>query len=266
MSKNKGKDQRSGTMTGNQKIIVKENAAMLAQKATTLFYQTAKESIDRHGRFVVAISGGATPRRMYRMLAEEPYGSAIPWDKTYIFWVDERCVPENDPASNYGAAKKDFLNRVPVPEAQVYPMPGELPPKQGAQKYQKALIDFFHLEDGRFPTFDLIFLGMGADGHIASLFPGQAVLDERKRLIVAVKGGDPDVNRLTLTLPALNRARQIVFLISGKEKAETLKTVFENDQARLPVQKIHALDGELTWLLDRESASLLPEEMIHEKP
>jgi len=253
-------------MTGNQKIIVKENAAMLAQKATTLFYQTAKESIDRHGRFVVAISGGATPRRMYRMLAEEPYGSAIPWDKTYIFWVDERCVPENDPASNYGAAKKDFLNRVPVPEAQVYPMPGELPPKQGAQKYQKALIDFFHLEDGRFPTFDLIFLGMGADGHIASLFPGQAVLDERKRLIVAVKGGDPDVNRLTLTLPALNRARQIVFLISGKEKAETLKTVFENDQARLPVQKIHALDGELTWLLDRESASLLPEEMIHEKP
>ncbi|MBW2643268.1 MAG: 6-phosphogluconolactonase [Deltaproteobacteria bacterium] len=103
-------------MTGNQKIIVKENAAMLAQKATTIFSQTAKESIDRHGRFVVAISGGSTPRRMYRMLAEEPYGSAIQWDKTYIFWVDERCVPENDPDSNYGAAKKDFLNRVSVPD------------------------------------------------------------------------------------------------------------------------------------------------------
>jgi len=244
-------------MTGNQKIIVKENAAMLAQKATTLFRQTAKESIDRQGRFVVAISGGSTPRRMYRMLAEEPYDSAIPWDKTYIFWVDERCVPENDPASNFGAAKKDFLNRVPVPGDQVYPMPGELPPKQGAQKYQKVLIEFFNLKDGRFPIFDLIFLGMGTDGHTASLFPGHRTVDEKKRLVVAVKGGDPDVNRLTLTLPVLNRARQIVFLISGKEKAATLKTVFEKDQSRFPVQKIHALDKELNWLLDRESASLL---------
>lgn len=253
-------------MTGNQKIIVKENAAMLAQKATTLFHQTAKESIDRRGRFVVAISGGTTPGRMYRMLAEEPYSLAIPWDKTYIFWVDERCVPENDPASNYGSAKKDFLNRVPIPKTQLYPMPGELPPKQGAQKYQKALIDFFHLEDGRLPTFDLIFLGMGTDGHTASLFPGHRTVDEKEKMVVAVKGGDPNVNRLTLTLPVLNRARQIVFLISGKEKAATLKTVFENHQARLPAQKIHALDKELTWLLDRETASLLPEEMIHEKP
>jgi len=141
-----------------------------------------------------------------------------------------------------------------------------LPPKQGAQKYQKALIDFFHPEDGLFPTFDQIFLGMGADGHTASLFPGQDALDERKRLIVAVKGGNPDVNRLTMTLPVLNRARQIVFLISGKEKAATLKTVFQDDQARLPVQKIHALDKELTWLLDREAASLLHGEMIYEKP
>ena len=254
-------------MTENQKIIVKENAAILAQKATTLFNQTAKESIDRQGRFVVAISGGATPRRMYRMLAEEPYGSAIPWDKTYIFWVDERCVPENDPASNYGSAKKDFLNRVSVPEAQVYPMPGELPPKQGAQTYQKALIDFFHLEDGRFPIFDLIFLGMGTDGHTASLFPGHRTVDEKERMVVAVKGGDPDVNRLTLTLPVLNRARHIVFLISGKEKAATLKTVFEDDQTRLPVQKIHALDKELTWLLDREAASLLPDtQLIRNEP
>ena len=253
-------------MTDNQRIIVKENAAMLAQKATSLFHQTAKESIDRRGRFVVAISGGTTPRRMYRMLAEEPCGSAIPWNKTYIFWADERCVPENDPASNYGAAKNDFLNRVPVPEAQVYPMPGELPPKQGALKYQKALIDFFHLEDGQVPIFDLILLGMGTDGHTASLFPGHRTVDETKRMVVAVKGGHPNVNRLTLTLPVLNRAKQIIFLISGKEKAATLKTVFENLKAQLPVQKIYTLEGELTWLLDRETASLLPGEMIHEKP
>jgi 6-phosphogluconolactonase len=251
-------------MTGNQKIIVTENAAMLAQKAATLFNQTAKESIDRQGRFVVAISGGSTPRRMYRMLAEEPCGSAIPWDKTYIFWVDERCVPENDPASNYGSAKKDFLNRVPVPEAQVYPMPGELPPKQGAQNYQKALIDFFQLEDGRFPSFDQIFLGMGSDGHTASLFPGQAALDERKRLIVAVKGGNPNINRLTVTVPVLNRARQIVFLISGKEKASSLKTVFEDRKNQLPAQRIRPLNGELIWLLDQEAASLLSRDIIYD--
>jgi len=252
-------------MTDNQKIIVRENSAMLAQEAITLFHETAKNSIDRWGRFVVAISGGTTPGRTYRILAEEPCRSTIPWDKTYIFWADERCVPENDPASNCGAAKKDFLNRVPVPEAQVYPMPGELPPEQGAWQYQRALIEFFNLEDGQFPIFDLIFLGMGTDGHTASLFPGHRTVDEKERMVVAVKGGHPNVNRLTLTLPVLNRSRKIVFLISGKKKAATLKTVFENTDTRLPVQKIHPLDKELIWLLDNESASLLPEEMIHEK-
>lgn len=238
---------------------------MLAQEAISLFHDTAKKSIVRRGRFAVAISGGTTPGRMYRMLAEEPCRSTIPWDKTYIFWVDERCVPENDPASNYGAAKKDFLNRVPVPQAQVYPMPGELPPEQGARQYQKALIEFFNLEDDQFPIFDLIFLGMGTDGHTASLFPGHRAADEKEKMVVAVKGGHPNVNRLTLTLPVINRARNIVFLISGEKKAVTLKTVFENPDAQFPVQKIHAFK-ELIWLLDRESASLMPGKMIHKKP
>jgi 6-phosphogluconolactonase len=180
----------------------------------------------------------------------------------YIFWVDERCVPENDVASNYGAAKKDFLNRVPIPKTQVYPMPGRLPPKTGARTYQKALMAFFHLTCGQFPTFDKIFLGMGDDGHIASLFPGHSAMDEEKKLVVAVKGGDPYVNRLTMTLPVLNGSRQIIFLISGKAKAAAVKMVFEGDQAPLPAKKIHALDGDVTWLLDREAASLLPGETI----
>jgi 6-phosphogluconolactonase len=249
-------------MTNKKTIIIESNAADLARKGAEMFTRAAKESVELHGRFAVAISGGSTPRFMHRTLVEEPYLSDIPWQKTHIFWVDERCVPENDPASNYGAATKDFLNMVPVPEAHVYPMPGKLSPEKGAQKYQKMLIDFFHLDDDRFPIFDLIFLGMGADGHTASLFPGDRALDEKKRLVAAVKGGDPNVNRLTMTLPVLNRSRQIILLVSGKGKTAALKTVFEGDRDRLPVQKIHAVDGELTWLLDREAASLLQGKMM----
>jgi 6-phosphogluconolactonase len=249
-------------MTNKKTIIIEPNAADLARKGAEMFTRAAKESAGLSGRFAVAISGGSTPRFMHRTLVEEPYLSDIPWQKTHIFWVDERCVPENDPASNYGAAIKDFLNMVPVPEAHVYPMPGKLSPEKGAQKYQKMLKDFFHMDAGRFPIFDLIFLGMGADGHTASLFPGDRALDENKRPVVAVKGGDPNVNRLTMTLPVLNRSRQIILLVSGKGKAATLKTVFEDDKARLPVQKIHAVDGELTWLLDREAASLLQGKMM----
>ena len=249
-------------MVSKSNIIITDDPSHLAMVAANAFAAAARYSVNTRGRFVAAVSGGSTPRGMFRILAEEPYVLEIPWDKMHIFWVDERCVPENDAASNYGAAKKDFLNRVPIPKTQVYPMPGRLPPKTGAQTYQKALMAFFHLKCGQFPTFDKIFLGMGDDGHIASLFPGHSATDEEKKLVVAVKGGDPYVSRLTMTLPVLNGSRQIIFLISGKAKAAAVKMVFEGDQAPLPAKKIHALDGDVTWLLDREAASLLPGETI----
>ena len=251
-------------MISKTQIIIKDNPIDLARTAADIFSMKADECVAKNGRFFVAISGGTTPRLFHRMLVQELYVSEIPWDKMHIFWVDERCVPENTAASNYGAAKKDFLNRVPISETQVYPMPGKLPPEDGARTYQRTLMDFFHLRYGQFPTFDQIFLGMGADGHIASLFPEHVALDEKEKLVVAVKGGDPYVSRLTMTLPVLNRARQIVFLVLGKGKAAALKRVFEGDQAILPIQKIRASEGELTWLLDREAASLLPGEIIHE--
>jgi 6-phosphogluconolactonase len=245
-------------------ITIMDTPIDLARTAADIFVMKADDCVAKNGRFFVAISGGTTPRLFHRMLAQEPYVSEIPWDKMHIFWVDERCVPENDAASNYGASKKDFLNRAPISKNQVYPMPGRLSPEDGALKYQKELMDFFHLKYGQFPTFDQIFLGMGADGHIASLFPEHWAVDEKEKLVVAVKGGAPYVSRLTMTLPILNRARQIVFLVSGKGKAAALKRVFEGDQALLPAQKVHALRGELIWLLDSEAASLLPGEMIHE--
>ena len=252
-------------MIPKPQITIKDTPNDLARTAAKLFSMRAKECVAGKGQFVVAISGGTTPRLFHRMLAQDPYVSEIPWDKTHIFWVDERCVPDSDAASNYGTSKKDFLNRAPISKTQVYPMPSGLSPEDGARKYQKTLMDFFHLKYGQFPTIDLIFLGTGKDGHTASLFPEQRALDEMERLVISVKGGDPDVSRLTMTFPVLNHAKRIIFMISGKNKADIVKTIFEFPKAKLPAQKIQPLNGTLTWLLDSESASMLSKEHTYEK-
>lgn len=245
--------------------IIEPDFSAMARKGAEIFSRAAKESVEIRGRFAVAISGGSTPRSMYRMLGQEPLSSNIPWDKTDIFWVDERCVPENDPASNFGLAKKDFLDKIPIAQNQIHPMPVEVSPGEGARIYQGALSDFFHLQKGDFPVFDLIFLGTGKDGHTASLFPGQKALDEMEKLVIFIKGGDPDVNRLTMTFPVLNHARKIVFMVSGINKADVVKTILEFPEARLPAQRIQPIDGTLTWLLDSESASMLSKEHSHER-
>ena len=244
-------------------IIIRDTLSQLAVASADLFAATARERVSEKGLFTVAVSGGSTPRPMHRLFAEDPYRSEVPWNKTHLFWVDERCVSREDLASNYGLARKDFLEKISIPAEHIHPMPVEIPPEEGARNYQEKINSFFQLENKEFPIFDLIFLGLGTDGHTASLFPRQRALDERERLVVAVKGGNPYVNRLTMTLPVLNRARQIVFLISGKEKARTLRSVFGDNQARLPAQKVHALYGTLTWLLDKKAAALLPGEIIH---
>jgi len=246
-------------------IVVKDNPADFARAGAMIFQTAALTAVRQRGGFMVALSGGATPRGMHRTLAQKPFSSEVPWEKTDIFWVDERCVPESDPANNYGAAGKDFLKQVPVSAEQVHAMPSEVPPEKGALRYQQELLYYFQPEIGHCPIFDLVFLGMGGDGHTASLFPGHDALDEEERLIVAVKGGDPNVSRLTMTLPLLNRARQIVFLVSGTEKAETLRNVFREKGAGLPVQRIQPSEGDLIWLLDRKAALLLPGEGIHER-
>ena len=244
-------------MTNKQTTIIESGFTDLANKGAEIFSRAAIESIEKRGRFAVAISGGSTPRVMHGMLAKEPYLSDIPWEKTHIFWVDERCVPENDPASNFGLARKDFLDRVPIPQNQIHPIPVEAYSEEGAGKYQRVLIDFFHLQKGEFPVFDLIFLGIGTDGHTASLFPGKSALNEMNRWVVAVKGGNPNVNRLTLTLPVINRGKQIVFMISGKKKASVVKNALKGIQSGLPAQLVKPIKGTLIWLLDREAASLL---------
>ena len=249
-------------MPTKPEIIITDDPTQLARSAVGIFANAAKDCVTQKNRFTVALSGGSTPRAMHRLLAGEPISSDMPWDKVHIFWVDERCVPVDDPASNYGLARKDFLERLSIPLEQIHPMPGGGPPEEGAKRYQEEMEAVFQMREEDFPVFDLIFLGVGKDGHTASLFPGKRSVVASEKWVAAVKGGNPDVYRLTLTYKVLNRAKEIYFLVSGKGKAPIVKTAIENKDARLPAQKIQPMHGSLTWLLDREAASLLAEEMI----
>jgi 6-phosphogluconolactonase len=239
------------------RISVALNGEELASWAVDHFVSAARESVARSGRFMVAISGGETVREMHRKLAAPPAVAAIPWADTHFFWVDERCVGSGDPRSNFGTAWRDFLSLVPVPKGNVHSIHGESSPEDGAANYELELVRSFHLEKNEIPVFDLVFLGMGSDGHTASLFPKSSALREEKRRAVAVHGGVPPVDRITLTRPVLNRARHIVFLVSGGEKAETVRAVLSGDGSALPAGMIRPLRGELLWLLDREAAHLL---------
>ena len=251
-------------MVAKAKIIVKDNPRQLAQAGAKLFTKVALASVKERGRFAVAVSGGSTPRLMHRLLAEEPHRSGVPWDSTSLFWVDERCIPVTDDSSNYGTAKRDLLDKVPLPMSQIHPMPVEVPPDKGALIYQREIQAFFQGGEEQIPEFDLIFLGIGIDGHTASLFPGQRALEEKKHIVVAVVGGNPNVSRLTMTYPLLNRARHIVILVSGKGKAAIMNTLFEEKQTGLPAAKIKPTNGELTWLIDQDAAMGLSKGEFHE--
>jgi 6-phosphogluconolactonase len=249
-------------MPQQDEIIIEADAFQLANKGAALFNQCAKDSIDRNGRFSVAVSGGSTPRAMHRLLGQKPYLFEINWQRTNIFWVDERLVPFDDPASNFGAAKTDWLDKIPIPANQVHPMPGQSRPEVGAAAYKTELEKYFQERQHNIPIFDLIFLGIGADGHTASLFPGDTAAQTTDKWVLAVKGGNPDVFRLTLNLAVLNHARSICFMISGYSKAPIMKTVFLNPEAQLPAQLVRPLAGKLWWLVDEAAASLLPEKLV----
>jgi len=251
-------------MIAPDKFMVKAHPEELARAGAEIFCRSAQTAVAQRGRFTVAISGGNTPRLMHHLLATNPYRSRIPWRRTHIFWVDERMVPAHHPDSNFGTACKDFLGHVPLPAENIYPMPTNPGPDQGALQYQRQLKAFFTPPPGRYPVFDLISLGLGSDGHVASLFPGHPFAETGDAWVIGVKGGNPDLARLTLTFPVLDSAVELFFLVSGKEKAAVIKTIFEDPSAGLPVQNIRPLNRNLTWLLDCAAASLLPERTLRE--
>ncbi|UCH19839.1 MAG: 6-phosphogluconolactonase [Deltaproteobacteria bacterium] len=249
-------------MSDKPEVIIETDDIQLAKRGAEIFCRQALDRVKKSGQFSVAVSGGSTPRAMHRMLSQRPYLDTIPWQQINVFWVDERMVPVDHPASNFGAARSDWLEKVPIPAGQIHPMPGQVQPEKGASQYQKELAFFFKDQKGDYPVFDLIFLGIGTDGHTASLFPDAQASLTTEKWVISVKVGNPDVHRITLTYPVLNHVRCICFMVSGNKKAPILKTVFENPKANLPAQKIKPLRGKLLWLLDEAAASLLPEKLF----
>ena len=241
-------------MFHHSNVNIADDADHLAVMGAHLFRRYARRNIERNGRFVAAVSGGSTPRNLHRLLTRLPYLTDIPWQKIHLYWVDERLVPAEDPASNYGAAKTDFLENVSIPADQVHPMPFDKPPQEAAAEYRRSLATCFNNID-RPPRFDLIFLGVGQDGHTASIFPHDSSAVETDLTAVPVKGGKPYVHRLTLTMPVLNSASSIVFMASGVDKADIVTQILRGDAPEFPAAKVRPENGRTIWLLDRGAAA-----------
>jgi 6-phosphogluconolactonase len=224
----------------------------LSRGAATLVVKQARARVAEKGVFTLVLSGGKTPLGLYEMLGQPPYLSQMPWSQTQFFWGDERCVGPDSPFSNFGAAQATMLAKAPIPAGNIHRMHGELPPQEGAEAYQLELQGFFGHTAEEFPEFDLVLLGMGANGHVASIFPGSPLLQEDHQWVAAVPpGGEPSLARLTLTLPVLGCARDILFLVSGENKREAVHTILEDPEnaGDYPAAQVHPQDR-LWWMLD----------------
>ncbi|HET6360806.1 MAG TPA: 6-phosphogluconolactonase [Gemmatimonadota bacterium] len=244
-------------------VAVHADIGSLAAAAAAKFASAVEAS--GGPRFDVLLTGGSTAPVVYRLLAGEPFASRIDWGRVRVWWTDERCVPPDDPRSNYGAAQEALLDRVPIPCEQIHRMRGEDPnPEREAVMHEATLRAEQALARGEPPRFDFAFLGMGADTHVASLFPGSPQLALADRLVAAVRKDevaipDPLVDRLTLTLTALNGARAAVFVVAGEEKADAVRAALEEpaDVDLRPATGIRPAGGHAAWLVDRAAASLL---------
>ena len=234
-----------GAMTSHVEILADPDA--LAHRAADALLAAAKAT---DGRFAIALSGGSTPRRLYKRLAQTPYRAAFPWHRTHVFWGDERFVPRSDPRSNYRMAHETLLSRVAIPAENVHPIPTDgMTPADAAWDYERRLKSYYGAEtlDPQRPLFDVTLLGLGEEGHIASLFPGTQALSERERWVVAVMqcAAEP---RISLTYPALESSRQVLFLVAGEQKRAIFDKARRGDQT-LPAVRLQPI-GSLLWLAD----------------
>ncbi len=239
-------------------VVIFSDGDKLSHAAAAYVVQIAGDSIAAHGNFTLALSGGSTPKKLYTLLASEPYRSQIDWTRVEIFWSDERCVPADDPESNYRLAQEVMLCKLPIAAKQIHRMPAdEADRNAAAHAYTQEMRQVFGT-DGT-PSFDLIQLGMGPEAHTASLFPHQASLQEQQRLVMSVSVPKPPPPRLTFTPVLLNAAHHVLFLVTGAEKAEAVQAVLEGEQRpeEYPAQIVQPHNGDVTWMLDAAAAAKL---------
>jgi len=234
------------TQMANQSVEVLENPEALAHRAAGWITDMAAAS---RGRFAICLSGGSTPRRLYQLLSESPYRDRLPWERIHWFWGDERFVPWDHPDSNYGMVYAALLGRSPAPPANIHGTATNGTPRDAAAAYERVLKSYYGSEslDPNRPLFDVQILGLGPDGHTASLIPGTSVLEERQRWVAEVIGARPE-SRITLTYPVLESSRHTAFLVAGADKREALSRALAGDQA-LPAARIRPV-GELMWFVD----------------
>ncbi len=258
-------------------IVVVSDRAALARNAATRLVVLAREAMAARGRFAVALSGGSTPRDLYALLASPEFAPQVDWARVHFFWGDERAVPPDHPDSNYRMANETLLSRVPVPSGNIHRIRAELPPADATREYEETLRVFFDLDANkreqtrtreknprssaliRVPSFDLILLGLGANGHTASLFPHTPLLRETTRWVAAEYIDEVKMWRITLTAPVINAAEHILWLVAGADKAATVRAVLRGAYRpeELPAQLIQPVNGRAVWLLDHAAATAL---------
>jgi 6-phosphogluconolactonase len=235
-------------------IEICPSADLVAARGAELFLSEAHRAILERGRFTVALSGGSSPALLFQRIAEDAPGSGIDWGKAHVFWADERCVPPDHGESNYRLARELFLDMLPPPGAVIHRIPGELPPQEAARRYEEDLARAFPGQS--IPVFDQIWLGLGSDGHTASLFPGYDAQGFVGHTAIAVYVEKLASHRLTLTLPVINNARHAVFLVTGTDKADIVAKILEGENGtRYPAAGVAPTEGKLTWLLDADAAA-----------
>lgn len=243
------------TIHTKHSLNVFSSADELNKAAAELIITIAHESVAARGRFVIALSGGSTPEKLYSLLASPACAAQIDWEKTSVFWGDERCVPLKDPRNNAFHARSLLLDHVPLPPSSIFIIPVNLSPPAAAKKYEKELHAFFGKERIRF---DLALLGLGENGHTASLFPGTPVIADEDEGVRDVFVAEENMHRITLTAPLINRSRNILFLVTGNKKAAILKKIFMApfEPEKYPAQLIDPVDGDLFWYADSAAAAL----------
>jgi 6-phosphogluconolactonase len=237
-----------------REIKIFDSRENLANGAAALVVEKIAEALQANAFASFVLSGGSTPKALYQLLASAEFRDRIDWEKVLIFFGDERCVPPDDEESNYKMAFEALLAKVSISETNIFRLKGEIDPAEAAAEYEQEIIKAL----GDEPRFDVVLLGLGPDGHTASLFPGSAALNETAKLVTANYVEKFDAFRLTMTFRVMNAARNVIFLMAGKDKAETLKAVLEGDNdLPLPAQLIEPAEGKLFWLLDKDAAAAL---------